>query len=286
MPPVKTHLLGRAESHKYTAVRRLFSLADVQKRNNAALSIRQAAFLLRLPSSTAQLMTSPFAELITILLAYLCGSSPFGLLIARTVAGIDIRKEGSGNIGATNVGRVLGAKWGIAALLLDALKGLLPVLLIPRFFAESGTGWFVLLQVVAGVATVVGHMFPVWLKFRGGKGVATSLGVVLVLTPVGSLAAFGGFALCMLASRVVALSSIVAALVFAIGQMFILQPNPFAVEKLPLSVFSLAVPALIVVQHRSNIGRLMRGEEKKFQFGKSRASDAKESSGDDTLRGV
>jgi glycerol-3-phosphate acyltransferase PlsY len=110
--------------------------------------------------------------------------------------------------------------------------------------------------------------------------------VVLVLTPVGSLAAFGGFALCMLASRVVALSSIVAALVFAIGQMFILQPNPFAVEKLPLSVFSLAVPALIVVQHRSNIGRLMRGEEKKFQFGKSRASDAKESSGDDTLRGV
>jgi len=231
-------------------------------------------------------MTTPFAELITILLAYLCGSLPFGLLIARAVAGIDIREKGSGNIGATNVGRVLGAKWGIAALLLDALKGLLPVLLIPRCFAESDTGWFDLLSVVAGVSTVVGHMFPVWLKFRGGKGVATSLGVVLVLTPVGSLAAFGGFALCMLASRVVALSSIVAAVVFAIGQMFILQPNPFAVEKLPLSVFSLAVPALIVVQHRSNIGRLMRGEEQRFHFGKSRTSDAKESSDDDTLRRV
>lgn len=214
-------------------------------------------------------MTSPIAELITIALAYLCGSLPFGLLIARTVAGIDIRQQGSGNIGATNVSRVLGAKWGITALLLDALKGLLPVLLIPRFFAESGTGWFVLLQVLAGVATVVGHMFPVWLKFRGGKGVATSLGVVVVLTPFGSLAAFGGFALCMLASRIVALSSIVAALVFAVGQMFILQPNPFAVEKLPISAFSLAVPALIVVQHRSNIRRLMRGEEKKFQFGRS-----------------
>ena len=231
-------------------------------------------------------MTTPFAELITILAAYLCGSLPFGLLIARAVAGIDIREKGSGNIGATNVGRVLGAKWGIAALLLDALKGLLPVLLIPRCFAESGTGWFDLLSVVAGVSTVVGHMFPVWLKFRGGKGVATSLGVVIMLTPMGSLAAFGGFALCMLASRIVALSSIVAALVFAIGQMFILQPNPFAVEKLPLSVFSLAVPALIVVQHRSNIGRLMRGEEKKFQFGRSKASNETESPEQDTTARV
>ncbi|MGZ0169094.1 MAG: glycerol-3-phosphate 1-O-acyltransferase PlsY [Planctomycetales bacterium] len=229
-------------------------------------------------------MTSPIAELITIALAYLCGSLPFGLLIARAVAGVDIRQQGSGNIGATNVGRVLGAKWGIAALLLDALKGLLPVLLIPRCFAESDTSWFDLLQVVAGVSTVVGHMFPVWLKFHGGKGVATSLGVVVVLTPFGSLAAFGGFALCMLASRIVALSSIVSALVFAIGQMFILQPNPFALEKLPLSVFSLAVPALIVLQHRSNIGRLMRGEEKKFQFEKSKGDD--ESSANDPLRRV
>lgn len=225
-------------------------------------------------------MTTPVAEAVTILLAYLCGSLPFGLLIARAVAGIDIREKGSGNIGATNVGRVLGMKWGIAALLLDALKGLLPVLLIPRCFAESGTGWFVLLQVVAGVSTVVGHMFPVWLKFHGGKGVATSLGVVVVLTPFVSLAAFGGFALCMLASRIVALSSIVAALVFAVGQMFILLPNPFALENLPLSVFSLAVPALIVVQHRSNIGRLLRGEEKQFRFGASNDSDAASSSDD------
>lgn len=229
-------------------------------------------------------MTSPIAELITVATAYLCGSLPFGLLVARTVAGVDIREKGSGNIGATNVGRVLGAKWGIAVLLLDALKGLLPVALIPRLFADGDSGAFVLLQVLAGVATVVGHMFPVWLKFRGGKGVATSLGVVVVLTPFGSLAAFGGFALCMLASRIVALSSIVAAVVFAVGQMFILQPNPFAFEKLPLSVFSLAVPALIVIQHRSNIARLVRGEEKQFQFGKPKDND--ESPGDDSLRRV
>ena len=229
-------------------------------------------------------MTSPIAELITIALAYLCGSLPFGLLIARAVAGIDIREKGSGNIGATNVGRVLGAKWGIAALLLDALKGLLPVWLIPQLTGADAASGVDTLRVIAGISTVVGHMFPVWLKFRGGKGVATSLGVVVVLTPFGSLAAFGGFALCMLASRIVALSSIVAAVIFAIGQMFILQPNPFAVGKLPLSVFSLAVPALIVLQHRSNIGRLMRGEEKRFQFGKSKGDD--ESSADDPLRRV
>jgi acyl phosphate:glycerol-3-phosphate acyltransferase len=219
-------------------------------------------------------MDTPAAEIVTVLLAYLCGSTPFGLLVAKFVAGIDIRQEGSGNIGATNVGRVLGAKWGVGVLMLDALKGALPVFLIPRCMAEQGTAWFDLLQVVAGVATVVGHMFPVWLKFRGGKGVATSLGVVLVLAPLGSLAGLGGFVLCMLASRIVALSSIVAAVLFAIGQMAILSPNPFDSTKLPLSVFSLAVPALIVLQHRSNIGRLVRGEEKRFSFGKRGAAQS------------
>ncbi len=212
-------------------------------------------------------MQTPVAEFVAAVLAYLAGSIPFGLLVARGVAGIDIRRHGSGNIGATNVSRTLGAKWGIAVLLLDALKGALPVLLIPRLFAESGETWFDLLRVIAGVATVIGHMFPVWLQFRGGKGVATALGVVFVLSPKASLAAFVGFALCMAASRIVALSSIVAALVFAIGQMVILWPNPFDRAKLPLSMFSLAVPALIILRHGSNIGRLLRGEEKKFSFG-------------------
>ena len=178
-------------------------------------------------------MQTPFAELVAAVIAYLAGSIPFGLLVARVVAGIDIRKHGSGNIGATNVGRTLGAKWGIAVLLLDALKGALPVLMIPRVLADTESTWFVLLQVIVGVATVVGHMFPVWLRFHGGKGVATALGVVCVLAPVGSLAAFGGFALCMAASRIVALSSIVAAVVFAAGQIIILSPNPFDREKLP-----------------------------------------------------
>lgn len=220
------------------------------------------------------MMGTPAAEFVTAVLAYLAGATPFGLLVARGAAGIDIRQHGSGNIGATNVGRTLGAKWGVTVLLLDALKGALPVLLIPRLFASSESTWFDLLSVIAGVATVVGHMFPVWLNFCGGKGVATALGVVFVLATKASLAAFAGFALCMAASRIVALSSIVAALVFAAGQIIILSPNPFDRTKLPLSMFSLAVPALIILRHGSNIGRLLRGEEKKFSFGGRKTSQA------------
>ena len=222
-------------------------------------------------------MNSPWLELATCGLAYLAGSIPFGLLVARTVAGVDIRKVGSGNIGATNVGRTLGAKWGIAVLTLDAFKGFLPVWLLPRLLTMGqedpalGT-----LSVMAGVATVVGHMFPVWLNFRGGKGVATTLGVVLCLAPGASLAGLVGFALCMLASRIVALSSMTAAIAFAIGQIAILWPNPFNGEKLPLAIFSLAIPALIVLRHRSNIKRLLRGEEQQFQFGGSQPESPEE----------
>jgi len=219
-------------------------------------------------------MGSPWAELAAIAAGYLAGTIPFGLLLARLVAGVDIRREGSGNIGATNVARVLGAKCGIAVLVLDALKGLLPVWLVPLALLEPASTGFGLLRVLVGVATVLGHMFPVWLRFRGGKGVATSLGVVLVLAPLGSLAGLAGFALCMLASRIVALSSIVAAIIFTAGQMVILSPNPFDPEKLPLSMFSLAVPTLIILQHRANIRRILRGEEKQFRFGGSRQTSS------------
>jgi glycerol-3-phosphate acyltransferase PlsY len=222
-------------------------------------------------------MNSPWLELTTCGLAYLAGSIPFGLLVARGVAGIDIRKVGSGNIGATNIGRVLGMKWGVTVLVLDAFKGFLPVWLIPlSLTAGQGDVASGTLQVIAGVATVVGHMFPIWLKFKGGKGVATALGVVLCLAPGASLAGLAGFGLCMLASRIVALSSMTAAVAFAIGQIAILWPNPFNGEKLPLAVFSLAVPALIVLRHRSNIKRLLRGEEQQFQFGSSQPEAAAE----------
>lgn len=201
--------------------------------------------------------------------AYLAGSIPFGLLIARVFRGVDIRQHGSGNIGATNVGRVLGAKWGIACLVLDALKGLLPVWLLPQMLVEAGAANAGFVQVIAGVATILGHMFPCWLRFKGGKGVATALGVVIVIGPWGSLAALAGFILGMLATRIVSVSSILAALAFAITQMVMLAPGAFAGSKLPVAIFSLVVPALIIVRHRSNIGRLVRGQEPQFKFGKS-----------------
>lgn len=218
-------------------------------------------------------MTSPLIEILACLAAYFAGSIPFGLLIGRFVFGIDIREKGSGNIGATNVGRTFGAKWGVTCLILDALKGLLPVWLIPIAVASTdATSSQELVGVLVGLSTIVGHMFPCWLKFRGGKGVATSLGVVVILAPLGSLAGFAGFVLCTALFRIIALSSITAAIVFGVCQLIVLRPDPFG-ESLPLALFSLAVPALIIVRHKSNIGRLWRGEEPQFKFGSSRKSE-------------
>ncbi len=199
--------------------------------------------------------------------SYLVGSVPFGLLVARLFTGTDIRKAGSGNIGATNVARTLGAKWGILVLLLDALKGLLPVLLIPPLFVSPESPDFDHARVLSGVATILGHMFPLWLGFRGGKGVATSLGVILVLGPWSTLVAVTGFALTFLLTRIVALSSIVAAVAFGVAQFIQLGSTAFTHQKWSLAAFSIAVPLLIIIRHWSNLGRIMRGEEKKFSFG-------------------
>jgi glycerol-3-phosphate acyltransferase PlsY len=201
--------------------------------------------------------------------AYLIGTTPFGLWTARLVAGIDIREHGSRNIGATNVARVVGKKWGAIVLALDALKGILAVL-FPLLFLDSSDPTVRNLQVVCGVTAVLGHMFPCWLRFRGGKGVATALGVVTVLAWDSSLAAFGVFAACFFLSRIVSLSSILASLTFAVYTIWSLWPHPFSQQYWSLALFSLAVPALIIVRHSTNVRRLWRGEEPKFQ---SRASD-------------
>lgn len=190
-----------------------------------------------------------------IVASYFAGSIPFGLIIARFAKGIDLRKHGSGNIGATNVGRVLGKKWGLICLFLDALKGLLPVWLFPQWICGTDGD----MAVVAGVATIVGHMFPCWLGFRGGKGVATSLGVTGMLSPWGLLAAmiafFGTFAI----FRIVSLSSIIAAITFGLFYL-----TPYSPHSTSMAIFSAAVPLLIILQHRSNVKRLLRGEEPKF----------------------
>jgi len=202
--------------------------------------------------------------LLVILLAYLCGSIPFGFLIAKAVAGVDLRKEGSGNVGATNVGRIIGSKWGIFVLLLDALKGAMPVAILPLATVGPNSESFTHLSVLAAVFAIVGHMFPLWLGFKGGKGVATALGVVTMLSPWATLAAVLVFILLFAVFRIVSLASVLAVTAFGVTELLILGGEAFNSQNYSLAVFSIAAPALIVWQHRSNIGRLLRGEEEKY----------------------
>jgi glycerol-3-phosphate acyltransferase PlsY len=198
------------------------------------------------------------------LASYLAGSIPFGLMIGKAVKGVDLRDHGSGNIGATNAGRVLGKKWGLICLVLDALKGLLPVALLPQLFFAADDPWLAHARILAGVSTVIGHMFPCWLGFCGGKGVATSLGVVLILSPWGVLAATIAFASTLAISRYVSLSSMCAAIAFGGCELIRLKPSPFAANTWSQGLFAIMVPSLIILQHRSNIRRLLKGEEARF----------------------
>jgi glycerol-3-phosphate acyltransferase PlsY len=193
-------------------------------------------------------------------LSYASGSIPFAYL-AGAASGVDLRKQGSGNLGATNVFRVLGWKVGLVVFLADALKGALPVLLLPRLI--GGTGEPVLWAIACGVAAIAGHVRPLWLGFsRGGKGVATAAGVFFALAPLPMLAAFLVFVAIVLASGYVSLASLVSALVLP-GLLLVTQG-----ARAPLFLVSLVIAAFVFWTHRANIGRLRRGEE--HRFGKRR----------------
>lgn len=209
-------------------------------------------------------MTPVLSYCLSAIISYLAGSVPCSLLLARFAKGIDLRQHGSKNVGATNVARTLGWGWGSLALLLDALKGMLPTLWVPQLFVMSGEAR-PHQAVLCGLAAVIGHTCPVWLQFKGGKGVATGLGVAAVLAWQATLIAFAVFAIVFGIRRIVSLASILAAIAFAVAVLTLNGPEPFASGNWSLTVFAIALPSLIVLRHASNIGRLWRGEEQPLQ---------------------
>lgn len=192
---------------------------------------------------------------VLVVLGYLAGSIPFGVLLARRFAGVDVRTVGSGNIGATNVARAGGKKLGIAVLLLDTVKAVVPILAARALLAGApgAEGWVV----AVAVAAFCGHLFPVWLGFKGGKGVATGLGIFLVLAPWAALGGIVVYAAAYAATRVSSVGSLAGTTVCALGG--------FVTHGLrsPVSWAGLVIAALIFLRHRENIRRLVRGEEKK-----------------------
>ncbi|HQX48652.1 MAG TPA: glycerol-3-phosphate 1-O-acyltransferase PlsY [Planctomycetaceae bacterium] len=195
-------------------------------------------------------------------IGFLVGGIPFGYLTGRLVLKDDIRKHGSGNIGATNVGRILGWKWGSGVLFLDALKGLLPTLAAKLILNQRGSEELInLAAILTGICCILGHMYPIWLRLRGGKGVATGLGVVLVIAPLASGVALAVFLIVFALKRIVGLASVVAAVAFSITQLVRLGNDAWTFEQLPMTLFSTLVPALIVWKHRSNLVRILRGDE-------------------------
>jgi acyl phosphate:glycerol-3-phosphate acyltransferase len=202
------------------------------------------------------------AAILLILAGYLIGAIPFGYLVARA-RGVDIRRQGSCNIGATNVGRVLGRKWGIVVFLLDFCKGALPVLaarLLPLELEWPPDT----LAVSTGVAAFVGHVYPVYLGFQGGKGVATAAGVVAVLLPLALLGALLVWLAVVLATRYVSLASVAAA-VFLAGQRLAFTPQPWNQEHLVVSLFCILAATLVVLRHHANLRRLWHGNENQLK---------------------
>jgi len=205
-------------------------------------------------------------EILLIVIAYLIGAIPTAIWLSRAYFGIDIRDYGSGNSGATNTFRVLGSKWGSIVMLVDILKGVLATslyVLLPYYLTDEWdrTNFMVGL----GLAAVVGHIFPIWADFRGGKGVATLFGMILAIQPLVAACCVGVFMLVLYLTRFVSLSSILASVAFAIFILFIFN------EQEPLyRAFAIAVTLTVVLTHQKNISRLLRGSESKVPILKHR----------------
>lgn len=194
------------------------------------------------------------------------GSVPTSVWVSRFFFDIDIRDYGSGNAGATNTYRVLGPKWGTFVMIVDMLKGIIAVklaFLLPEY-AIDGVN-FQNLQTGLGLAAVIGHIFPIWADFRGGKGVATLFGLVLGISPLTALGCVAVFILVLYLTRFVSLSSILASIAFPIFILVI-----FNVDNPVYRIFAIAVALMVLLTHQKNIGRLLRGSESKMPILKNR----------------
>lgn len=203
-------------------------------------------------------MSPLWSQVVAVLCAYLLGSISFSVLIVRILLGIDVRTVGSGNAGATNVLRVAGKVPALAALLLDAGKGLAAVLVARALEAPP------LVVALVGVAAVLGHMYPVFFGFRGGKGVATAAGTLGSLAPVPTLVALGLFVLIVASTRFVSLGSISVAVAHPLLMLLLPRLGWMASYDRWLVLGAAAIAALIVLKHHENIGRLLRGQEKRI----------------------
>lgn len=210
-------------------------------------------------------MVDSLRPTIVVIVAYLLGSIPFGYLIVRLRVGDDVRESGSGGTGATNVSRRAGALAGVSTLVLDALKGVLAIILARVLLGEGGPtiDWF---TAAAAVAAIAGHIFPVWLKFRGGKGVATGVGVFFMLAPLAVFCAAIIFVVVVSITRYVSLGSIAAAALiplFVFMDMVFIKPIS---DLRPLLIATVVGALLIIFAHRGNIRRLVEGTEPKFRL--------------------
>lgn len=196
--------------------------------------------------------------LTSVIISYFLGSIPFGLIVGKWVKNIDIREHGSKNIGATNVFRVVGKKWGIIVLILDALKGFMGVMLADLLGLVDATSQFF---PIIGVSAILGHTFSIWIRFKGGKGVATSLGVFLALAPQPTLITFTLWWVIFLVGRILSIASIAAALAFPIILLLTYRNASLFGWLFPIS---LLLAAFILYTHRSNIIRIKNGQEKKL----------------------
>ncbi len=193
-------------------------------------------------------------EAAAIICGYLIGSIPFGYLIGKMVSGKDVREGGSGATGATNVTRQLGIKWGIPVAVLDISKGAVPVILTQKI--APAPEW---LFAAVALATIIGHIYPVWLHFRGGKGISTALGAAIVIAPWGSVIAVVAFIAAFAIGRLVSVGSLAAVVVYAVSVLAF--GSKIGALSLGAKIFAVALPIIVIWTHRKNIGRIIKGEE-------------------------